>query len=589
MLISLIAWIYISIICLIWGQMMLSAVVKTKEFPSLRLNASLICLAGLAVISTLALGLSLFMPLDWKAHLILLIPALAYCRKATNRQAIKIQLGSLTEGLCLTARYLLAAGILMVLIISVHSIVHPDTLNYHAMSILLFERYKSIPGIANLKNEIGFQCGWFAALALFQPDFSISYNIIFLNGAVLCWFLLFVVQQISRSLLSGPVAPGDAPTPAYPGSQYGWAWLLLLAYTFFSWTQIRLTAASPSPDFIVSLYSWAAIYLFLQMAPLSTPQPLYSSMIVLYCLGAILTKLSAIPLLLLTALLLVRYYRLRPAKFMIIYSGLSMLILFLKNRIASGYLLYPLPMPDIFHPVWKMKAYTITSFQHYISAYARFPIDVSDLDKYWPAPFSGWLPRWWHLITLPDQLLLLGILIGAILSLIFLAMGKYNAGQIAGKYPVALLITLAGSLVWFIGAPSPRFGTGFLVPLLFLLYRNHPLFSLRFFSFGQSRPPRPRHQRHTLSALMATGTLLFVIAGYTVYRSIHFLTPGELVYPTGIMTSAYDPIGCEKMQVDPLKNRIYIREDTGPVNCIINRGGFSPLGTSVREGFKPAE
>lgn len=570
MLVSLIAWIYISFICLVWGHIFLLAVLKRSGMTVLSFNTSLVCLAGLSVIGTLSFCLSLFMPLDWKAHLILLIPVLIYCGSSAGRQAIRMQWSNTFTGLSRTGYYLLTICILMVLTISVHTIAHPDTLNYHAKSILLFEKYGVVPGIANLKKELGFQCGWFASIALFKPGLAAFRHVIFLNGTILCWYFLFVVQKIFSA----------------DKEKDRWIWLLLLFYTFFSWTQIRLTAASASPDFIVSLYCWAAFYAFLQ----KENNLFYLSLVVLYCCAAILTKLSAIVIVLLAVMTIAGSFRLRTARLLILYSCVAMTILFIRNRIASGYLLYPFPRPDIFNPPWKMELSTIVDVQHYIAGYARDPA-TRDWRGAMQAPFSEWLPKWWSGIYFPDRLLVLGILAGVLLhlglALSRLAKGKGTPGPFVAvkKYFFAFPVALAGSLIWFLGAPSPRFGTGYLIPLIFLLYRALPFSGLT--AYLTSFVKKPLSAKYS-ALLLVTGCLTIAIAAYTTYRCSYFLEPSELIMPSGIVNSAYAPIGCENVRVDLEKDSITTGQKTGPLYCIEPIGGFSPIGTTISDGFKPA-
>ncbi len=586
MVISLIAWTYISILCFIWGRMFLSAVSgKTSTGAAPSIHPSLVCLAGLAVICTLALLLSLFLPLDWKAHLVVLLVALIYCLRPSGRQVITAQWTDAFRSFSRPGLWLFFACIAMVLVISTHTITHPDTTYYHARSILLFERYPAIPGIANLRHELGFQSGWFAALALFKLDNAAYYNIIFLNGAVLCWFLLFVSQKISG---------------AGGGSGHGGA-LLLLSYTLFSWTQIRLTAASPSPDFIVSLYSWAAFYVFFlqKEAPASGPSP-YSILLPLFCMAAVLTKLSAIALIPLGFITTFRYFRQRSAKTMIIYSFLAFVLLLVRNLITSGYALYPVYGTDLFSSPWKMKASTIIDFQHYISTYARFPIDGRDVDKYWQWQFPQWIPGWWEQVSLPDRLLLLGIVAGLVLNLIIAIVpslrkktqapatiadpvppttGTHSISSTTGadskRYWISLAVALGGSLIWLLGAPSPRFGTGFLIPLFFLLYQ--PLLRA-----VHSRRPGVWDR----SFRVVTYCLFAMVATYTVYREIHFSSASQWFRPAGIDSSGYDPLGCENISVDLLHDRL---ESKPPGHCFEGKGGFAPIGTTISAGFQPPD
>ena len=554
MLISLVAWIYISIICLIWGQMTLAVLVKTKQSPKFSFSAGLICLAGLSSISVLALGLSLFMPLDWKAQFIILLPATGYLLKRDNRQAFKTQAGQWLTSFSPTGYCLLASCILLILTISVYKIEHPDTLTYHAKSILLFKRYTPVPGIANLKVQLGFQSSWFAAMALFQWDSPLFYNVTFLNGAVLCWFFIGIVQKISR--------------------RFRWPWFLLLSYTLLSWTQIRLTAASASPDFIVTLYVWAAIYAYLEFENKQEDNRRILCLVWIFCTAAFLIKLSAIAILLLGIVIMVRFFRLRQTWSMVLFSAIGIGILLTRNFIASGYPFYPVSLPNIGPADWRMKAATLHTLQQYITTYARFPVSYAEAATQYHASLQSWIPLWWEEIGFPDRLLLLGIAAGILIHLATLLKRK--------KYPLVLWLAAIGSLLWFLQAPHPRFGTGFLIPLVYFLYRTLPL------PFLQKEIKIPFLSRHTLYVL-ATGCLLMAIGGYTVFRCVRFLTPSELIRPTGIMASAYDPDGCENIQVDIKNNKIVTRNNQGPIVCFGEIGSFTPRGSTIGEGFKPAE
>jgi len=242
-----------------------------------------------------------------------------------------------------------------------------------------------------------------------------------------------------------------------------------------------------------------------------------------------------------------------------------------------------------------MKGSTITDFQRYISLYARFPIERSEVEKYWQYHFPQWIPRWWDPISLPDRILLLGILAGLAINLVFLFIPSLlkrlyrpetNAGTKKSgtkKYPIALAITLAGSLLWFLGAPSPRFGTGFLVPLLFFLYSSLPLSRIT------ARPPATTTGKYPPAIPLVTYCILAIIASYTIYREIHFSTPLQLLRPAGIENNGYNPLGCENINVDLLHDQMEEKSKPGPGQCIEGKGGFSPIGTTIAKGFKPPD
>ncbi len=531
MLISLIVWTYLSALCLVWG-LMLQSMTGISAGDRSDIHPSLICLTGLIAVSSIALGLSLFMPLDWKTHVLLVIGALLYLLRKTARIELHTLLTRLFKNFTILQYGLLAACIGIVLLISVHDIIHPDTLHYHAKSIFLFQQYGPIPGIVNIRQELGLQCGWFAALAICNP--TPWYTLIFLNGAVLCWFFIFIVSTWNKT----------------------WPGWLLLAYTLCSWTQVRLTAASASPDFIVSLYSWTAVYAFLRKE---------YRLSVLCCLAAVLTKPSALVLLLLAAVAIL--YGKKPWR-VLVYFCIMLLVLFIKNAIASGYILYPASWPNFLDVDWKMPLASLQNFQLYISRYATIPFSgpIEPLNIPWMQRVSGW---WSSNTTLPDRLLLLAIAAGLLIHLVMLIVkGKRSTLLTWNKFTLPpLAVAFIGSVIWLYNAPSPRFGTGFLVPLLYLLFYHLP-------------QPAPKPTR--LLSLVAGCCLFTAVSAYAIYRCIHFLTPSELLTPSGIAASAYEPIDCGRARVDLLHGTIDTGQPAGS-GCEF----WSPRGRTVKEGFRP--
>ena len=78
MLITLLAWIYITFLCWMWGVLFLQFVKKiTKselQFP----HFSIICITGLSAITVIAGLLSLLIPLgDWWVQFLFILPCLA--------------------------------------------------------------------------------------------------------------------------------------------------------------------------------------------------------------------------------------------------------------------------------------------------------------------------------------------------------------------------------------------------------------------------------------------------------------------------------------------------------------------------------
>ena len=544
MLISLLAWTYLSILCLVWGHMLLYIITPVEKDDAAWPHPCLVCLAGLAAVSSLSFGLSLAIPLGGKAHVIFLGCALLWLLNKKARRQIRMLLHRLFENYTTLPSVLLAAGIAMVLVISVHTINHPDTLIYHAKAIFLLQRYPPIPGIANLRVQLGYQSCWFAALAVTNP-FPQQYDIIFLNGSVLCWFLIYVAPTLRRS----------------------WTCWALLAYSLASWTQIRLTAASASPDFIVALYCWAAILAFLDDHPARRNS--CRALVVIFCMAAVLTKMSGMMILLLAVPALAAG---KPAETLklLAWCLVSTVILCVRNVLASGYMLFPSSWPDVFNVPWKIPLTYMRQNRDYTTEYA-FMSNAS------PGTFLSLSPvqkilEWWSHIELPDRVLLLAIA-GGLLVRLGLIIVRRDRSFLSGRNVFPFLVALAGSCLWMLKIPSPRFGTGFLVPLAYFLW--HPL---------------PWPKMPVLQPYLIRGTawcMIAAVSAYTIYRCIRFTTTSNLLTPSGIALNAYKPNGCDQVKVDLLHDTIISQ---GPsAKCLGSFfNSFPPMGATIRQCFEPA-
>jgi hypothetical protein len=277
-----------------------------------------------------------------------------------------------------------------------------------------------------------------------------------------------------------------------------------------------------------------------------------------------LTKASAMVLLLLAATAFL--YGKRPWR-ALLYSCIALIILFIKNAIASGYILYPASWPDLLDVDWKVPLARLHDFQLYISRYATIPF--TGPMQPWDLPWAQRAAAWWSNIQLPDRLLLLAILAGLLIHLVMLMIkGKRSTLLAWNRFTLPpLVVAFIGSVIWLCAAPSPRFGTGFLVPFLYLLFYHLPQ--------PASKPTR-------LLSLVAGCCLFMAVSAYTVYRCIYFLAPSELLTPSGIAASAYEPIDCGRARVDLLHDSIDKAQSAGS-GCET----WSPRGRTVEKGFVP--
>ena len=225
MIIDLLSWISITLICLVWGNICMYWLAKKIIVIPSEIDFSLTCLTGLSIVGVISFYLSIFLPLDWKAHCIIVLPVVVYCLSSKNRNEIKGQVFSAFKKISVSGYCLFGCCVFMTLAISSYKVTHPDTLAYHAQSILWFEKYRAVPGIVHLRVESGLQSVWFALQAVFNPAGD-KVHFFVLGGCILCWYFLFIIKKIDTVLLKSNAFIKTGP-------DINWGWFVLLAYSLF--------------------------------------------------------------------------------------------------------------------------------------------------------------------------------------------------------------------------------------------------------------------------------------------------------------------------------------------------------------------
>ena len=558
---ELLSWIYISFICLIWGNVFVHVFFRGRlNIPDY--GFPLFCFLGMVMIGVATVYISLFAPLKGWLKICLQLPAFLYLLNSTNRRIILSQLKSSLVKLSYSDLMLLTACIVMVLFLSTSPIIHPDSLHYHILSIKVFNQYGMIPGIANLQLEFGFQSVWFALLGFF--DFSAFQPFVSfpLSGCVLCWFIIFVISFKGT---------GSVRLSASESNPERLWYLLLLIFTVFSWTQIRLTAASESPDFIVTISLLLAFYFFTGMSKAGESKwSFYFAALI--SLFAISVKLSAVVIMLIPVYILVSALIRKRYLFCgtcILLIALFLFPVILRNVIATGYPLYPSSIAAIFHSDWKLDELKLTQFQHYITAYARFPVTKAGMEMVYSASPGSWLPLWWHHLYFSDKLLIFLIVFGVLLNLIVF---RKWVRTFSKRSLWAFVFAMTGAVVWFIKAPDPRFGTGFLLPVIYFLWA--PWVTENFSG----------KQWIFKSFTVVKLAFSLLILAYILYRSIYFFHPGQLLFPDGVKQTTPLQTDCGN-DINKMLFQNSSAAEQIPDSCRT----FLFRGTSVKDGFKPAE
>jgi hypothetical protein len=230
---------------------------------------------------------------------------------------------------------------------------------------------------------------------------------------------------------------------------------------------------------------------------------------------------------------------------------------------------FPSVIPDIANVDWKLSKELTVLEKDYITAYAKGIRDGSKEDaqvQERSKAFTEWFPDWWTIQSWADKMLLLL----TALSFAGILIRIKKVFQSDGVVKAATICAITGVLFWFIQAPDPRFGFGFIIALPAIVL-------LKLYSFSFIVP-----QRVSVLVTILTGIL---ISAYIIYRSIHFFTPRQLLLPEGLVKSSYTAIQCN----DTIFN---IPEKANPcgdtkIPCTYHLCDvFEQRGNNITDGFR---
>jgi len=563
MVITLLACVYISMVCWAWGSI-LSYLIQKWSGNKIDHLFSITCLSGLCVIMMLSGILSLFLPLgSIHIQLVFLLPALFVIIRFYKKELIS----SIQQALSLRTAtlFLLLAALLVIILMSSWKIIHPDSLGYHAQLIQWAEKYRAIPGIVNLNARYGLQSNWFLANALFRFKFLGSPALLYLHVTVLSWFIIFIVQQINFYL---------SQRKNYLNPEV-FLWILLIGFNFWSYTQIRLMATSASPDFFAVILTWASLYFLCSLKqsddPLNHPNIYY---VVIFCAAAVTVKLFALPLLLVIGALVLSLLRQKKIRTAAIYSGITILTLLpflIRNVITSGYPLFPSVYGNL-ELDWRLNEATTRQIAGYVTAYSRTAVSYSnpEVETILKMKCSEWIPLWWKILSVADKTILSLLLLSIIAAL-------FNAKKLlrmALPTRLAFVVCMTGLVFWFYLAPDPRFGFGYIVSFA-ALTAGFLLKQKTFQLLGKVR-------KVATASVLLLGMLLSV---YAVYRFQRFYTPGQWLSPLGMEKVPYKTVRCDEISLQVQASTLGCGDTEIP--CSFDScTRFSPRGSRITDGFR---
>lgn len=360
----------------ILGQRALSALFRT----SVSSDPLGLFLLGLILSTVYFNMLSFWLPVNYWTLLPLLVLSLWMAiGQAPEYQSILLSLRNCRQ-LLYQHRWPAACIGLLLLIYWLKPSTVPDSAGYHCTTILWFETHRVVPGLGNLQGRMAFNPASFIIEAAWSLTGLTGQAIYPLNGLLTMLFLLWIFVRALRMC----------------DTLAGWTYLLLLI--LFCGPLLGYMSSPSSDPLVLVCIAYPVMKLFEQL--LSREKMTLSGMILplLVALYAPAAKLSAYPIALLcvfTFFLLPRRERTIP--FFLTWIAIAACIYLPwmgRNYVLSGYLAYPVPFPDFFHPNWKVPP-QMRDIDYYYGKYSSRSIyntykDFLYLNK---ASFSQWFLR----------------------------------------------------------------------------------------------------------------------------------------------------------------------------------------------------
>ena len=285
-------------------------------------------LAGL-VLSTIYFNLlSFWLPVDYRSLIPLAAVGLcSYIRFRSRYRGLWLSIrqqwtdvrGWLLPFLCLA---------LLLFVYGVKPPTNPDSVNYHFLSILWGEKYKVVPGLANLQEAYAFNPASFIIQSAFSFTGLAGQSLYPLNGVISALFLLWILSRLYSCRNSWPAWSGF--------------FFLVISYRY-----LLGNMSSPNSDQLVQI---CLSYSLMRLCELLFTKEVGVSKMILPCiilLYAPVAKMSACPALFLVlfifCLLLKKERRARLTLTLVTMGLLIYLPWIGRNFIMSGWLVFPLP------------------------------------------------------------------------------------------------------------------------------------------------------------------------------------------------------------------------------------------------------
>jgi hypothetical protein len=447
MLVSALLIFYNLILAFAMGLIFIKLVSKSINQVSPVIHPTLVVLSGWVFMAMLLQSYHLFFRVDGYAHVFIVVCILL---------ALSLQFKSLLKDAvaslhAISSKQHIAVGVMMLVLVVLNIVQRKadgDIGDYHLQAIRWIEEYAAVPGLGNIRRQLGNNSNWFLLNAFSGTHFWGLRSLYTLNAGLVIMVALFVTPHLKQRF---------------------WLrnFILLLYFTVIA---TRKYTGAVTNDLIITsgivlLFSW-----FVDLMDTQSVKHTELLLLAFLALGLITFKLSALPLgIFAVGVLWILYkhvgFKFKSVAVILVFVLLLFMPWFTHNVINSGYLLFPVKGTNIFAVDWQMRP-EIVNYEVYANlAYARAPQVDIEVARYFT--WSQWWPYWIASLDVFSLFLMVGgvgfILVLGVQLLINPTFKQYFRKH---QYWIIAVTCLAALYLWFTHGPTPRFVFGYLVFLI---------------------------------------------------------------------------------------------------------------------------
>lgn len=445
MIITIISWIYYTILCFAIGLGVQGLLKKIYKIENFRFISTII--TGIIAITVYAEIFSIVYKVGMVAHLLLLLVSIAFL--FLFRQNVLILLKGVRKSFLRWDTLFYFALILLVAFFTSRGVFHTDTNIYHAGNIRIYEDYGLIKGMGNLQLHYAYNSAYLAFAAIMSLRFLLPFSLHTTTGFIEVLLCIYACHGL-KNFWTRQNHLADMGRVA------------LLIYTIVNITGSQ----SPATDYGTMFLSLYLICAWLDNMENDRNADQYTILSIgtLFVATMKLSAASMVLLALYPGILMIKKNDWKKLLISIIMGLIVFLPFLIRNFLISGWLFYPFESIDIFNVVWKIPSDYLLVDAAQIKVWGRCLYDVSLVDM----PVTQWLPIWWEKQARYDQMLLYGNMLGLAFILFNLIKNIIQRRKITIDYVILLVSLLCSALLWFFTAPFIRYGLGFLliIPLI---------------------------------------------------------------------------------------------------------------------------